>query len=153
MCPNARPAEPGGLKPRGVLAALLSGASVLILVGFLWPGSIGRLVQALLVTAMPVLLILLACSSSLSRLLLVAMAALWSLLGGSWAALIWLDGERALTLGGIPLVLWILIFGLGLLPLGLVTWAYAATFVPNGTASERPDRKAESVDLPASGSR
>jgi len=31
------------------------------------------------------------------------------------------------------------------LPLGLVTWAYAATFVPNGTASERPDRRAESV--------
>lgn len=126
-----------------MLAALLTGASLLILVGFLGSGSIGWLAQALLVTAMPVLLVLLSCSASISRLLLVAMAGLWLLLGGSWVALIWLDGSGILTLGGIPLVLWILVFGLGLLPLGLVSWAYAATFEPHGPVPERPDRTVE----------
>jgi hypothetical protein len=143
MSPNARSVESGGQKLRGVLAALLTGASVMILVGFLGSGSIGWLAQALLVTAMPVLLVLLSSSASIARLLLVAMAGLWLLLGGSWAALIWLDGSGILTLGGIPLVLWILVFGLGLLPLGLVSWAYAATFEPHGPVPERPDRTVE----------
>lgn len=92
----------------------------------------GWLAQALLVSAMPVLLILLSCATSPPRLLLVAMTALWILLGSSWAALIWLDGVGVRTLGGVPLVLWILIFGLGLLPLVLVSWVYVATFRSSG---------------------
>ena len=132
MCPNRRSIESGGRNRRGVLAALLTGASWLILVGFLWPGAMGWLAQALLVSAMPVLLILLSCATSPPRLLLVAMTALWILLGSSWAALIWLDGVGVRTLGGVPLVLWILIFGLGLLPLVLVSWVYVATFRSSG---------------------
>lgn len=124
------------------MAALLSGASLLILTGFLWPGLFSRVVQALLVTAMPVLLILLARSRSLSRTLLIAMAALWSLLGGSWVALIWLAGAGVLRLGGIPLVLWILVCGLVLLPLALVSWVYAATFRPHSRPSDRARREA-----------
>lgn len=153
MRPNARPVESGGQRLRGVLAALLTGMSALILIGFLWSGSLGRVAQALLVTAMPVLLILLACSSSLTRPLLIAMAALWSLLGGSWVALIWLDGVGALTLGGVPLVLWILILGLAILPLGLVSWAFATTFELQGPAPERSDRRVESADRPDKESR
>ena len=136
-----------------MLAVLLTGTSALTLIGFLWSGSLGRLVQALLVTAMPVLLILLACSSSLTRPLLIAMAVLWSLLGGSWVALIWLDGVGPLTLGGVPLVLWILILGLAILPLGLVSWAFATTFESHGPAPERPDRRVESADRPDNRSR
>jgi hypothetical protein len=152
MCPNTRPVEAVGQKTRRVLAALLTGASVLVLIGFLWPGSLGWQTHALLVAGMPVLLVLLASSTSLSRALLVAMATLYILLGGSWVALIRLDGEGSLTLGGIPLVLWILVLGLALLPLGLVSWTYAATFMQNDPAHELPARKTESADPPDSGS-
>ena len=137
MRPKSRPADPTGAKSEGLLAALLSGVSLLILMGFLWPGFLSWVVQALLVTAMPVLLILLARSRSLSRTLLIVMAALWSLLGGSWVALIWLDGREVLRFGGIPLVLWILVCGLVLVPLALVSWAYATTFRPHARSSDR----------------
>ena len=56
------------------------------------------------------------------------MVALWLLLGGSWTALIWVDGSGVPMLGGIPLVFWILVFGLGFLPLVLVSLVFAATF-------------------------
>lgn len=101
---------------------------------------------------MPVLLVLLANARSTSRRLLAAMAALWLLLGGSWAALIWVDRAGVPLLDGIPLVLWILLFGLGIFPLTLVSLAYAATFRPNGPVPERLDGQAESVDRPDSGS-
>lgn len=127
------------------MAALLSGASLLILMGFLWPGLFSWVLQALLVTAMPVLLILLSRSRSLSRTLLIAMAALWSLLGGSWVVLIWLDGGGVLRFGGIPLALWILVCGLVLLPLALVSWAYAATFRPPARPSDGARREALSA--------
>jgi len=124
------------------LAGLLTVTSLLILVGFLRAGSSGWLAQALLVSAMPVLLILLSCAASPSRLLLIAMTALWILLGSSWAALIWLDGVGVRSLGGVPLVLWILIFGLGLLPLVLVSWVYVATFRSSGSGPVRSGRTA-----------
>lgn len=119
---------------------MLTAASVLILIGFLWPGMVGRLAQALLVTSMPVLLILLGNVRSISRRLLVAMAALWLLLGGSWALLIWVDGAGVPLVGGTPLVLWVLVLGLGIVPLILVSLAYAATFGPGKTAADRPAR-------------
>lgn len=142
MRPNSRPSDSAGHKSERLLAALLSGASLLILMGFLWPGLFSWVLQALLVTAMPVLLILLGRARALSRTLLIAMAALWSLLGGSWVALIWLDGGGVLRLGGIPLVLWILVCGLVLLPLALVSWAYAATFRPPARPSDGARREA-----------
>jgi hypothetical protein len=150
MCPNSRPAESAGHKPTKLLAALLAGASTLILMGFLWPGMSSWLAQALLVTAMPVLLILLGCSRSLSRALLIAMGVLWSLLVGSWAALIWLDGEGVPSAGGIPLVLWILVCGLVLLPLALVSWAYAATFtsIARPSPTDGPRQRARSAKSP-----
>ena len=140
MCPQPRSVEAGGRRPGDGLAASLTAVSALILIGFLWPGLVGRLAQALWVTSMPVLLILLGTAGNISRRLSVAMAALWLLLGGSWALLIWVDGAGVPLLGGTPVVLWALVFGLGILPLILVSLAYAVTFGPNETVADRPER-------------
>ena len=110
------------------MAASITVSSLLILLGFLWPGGLDRLALALLVVSMPVLLVLLGRSRGSQRRLRAAMVALWLLLGGSWAALIWIDGNGVPVLGGVPLVLWILVLGLGFLPLVLVSLAFAATF-------------------------
>lgn len=145
MRPSTRNPESSDQKHRGSLAAILTGLAGLVLAGFLWPGLLGAPAQALLATAIPVLLILLACSTTLSRPLLAAMAVLWALLGGSWMVLIWLHRIGALSFGGIPLVLWILVFGLVLLPLGVVSWAHATTFGTVGSSPDRPDRRAETA--------
>lgn len=140
MCPQPRSVEARGRRPGDRLAAAISAVSVLILVGFLWPGVAGRVAPALLVTSMPVLLVLLGNVRNMSRRLLVAMAALWLLLGGSWVALIQVAEAGVPLLGGTPVVFWILVFGLGILPLALVSLAYAATFGPNGPGADRPER-------------
>jgi hypothetical protein len=145
MRPSTRIPEASVQKRRGSLAAVLTGLAVLVLAGFLWPDLLSAPAQALLAKAIPVLLILLAGSTSLSRPLLAAMAILWALLGGSWMVLIWLDRVGALSFGGIPLVLWILVFGLGILPLGVVSWAYSTTFGSDGFSADRPDRSAETA--------
>jgi hypothetical protein len=113
---------------------------------------VGRLAQALLVTSMPVLLILLGNVKSLSRRLSAAMAALWLLLGGSWALLIWVDGAGVPLIGGTPFVLWVLVFGLGILPLYLVSSAYAATFGPSEIAADRSEQESGPTDHAENGS-
>ena len=128
MRPSSRPDSPATRRSRIALAASLTSASILILIGFLESDLVGWHAQALLVTAFPVLLILLSSASSLGRPLMGAMAVLWVLLGSSWVALIWLDGAGVPTVDGVPAVLWILVFGLTLLPLGVVSWVYASTF-------------------------
>lgn len=151
MPPTSSPADSAGQKARGALAGLLTAASLLILLGFLWPGSLGRVAHALLVCAAPVLLILLGQMTTRRRLLLAAMTSLWLLLSGSWVALIWLDGAGVRTLAGIPLVLWILILGLGLLPLALVSWASVATFGPRQAGLEATRPTAPVADRTESG--
>ena len=149
MRPHPR-AQSSATRPRrSAAAALLTSASLLLLAGFLGLDLLGRQAQALLVCVVPVLLILLSTARSSSRRLLGAMAGLWVLLGGSWSVLIWLDGAGVPRLAGVPLVLWILMLGLVLLPLGLVSWAYATTF-DRGEA-ERDDRSAESGNRSESG--
>jgi len=152
MCPQTRAVESEARRPGDRLAASISGLSVLILIGFLWSGVFGRLAQALLVTSMPVLLILLGRARNTSRRLWVAMAVLWLLLGGSWAALIWAAGAGVPLLAGVPLVLWILVFGLGILPLALVSWVHAATFAANEPVTESRDGGDGSTDSPDNGS-
>jgi hypothetical protein len=143
MRPNSRPEDSVGRRTRTLLAALLTVTSVLVLVGFLWQEALGRVGQGLLVAGVPVLLILLSSSGALTRLLLATMTILWLLLGGSWVVLIWLDGSGVRTLGGIPLVLWILVLGLGILPLCLVSWVHAVSF------SKRNRAPVESGDVAA----
>lgn len=149
MRPHPRAQSSATQPRRSAAAALLTLASLLLLVGFLGLDLLGRQAQALLVCVVPVLLILLSTARSSSRRLLGAMVGLWVLLGGSWSVLIWLDGAGVPRLAGVPLVVWILMLGLVLLPLGLVSWAYATTF-DRGEA-ERDDRSAESGNRSESG--
>jgi drug/metabolite transporter (DMT)-like permease len=109
---------------------VLTASSALLFLAFGSSGILSAGVTALLVSAMPVVLVLLASSPRQSRRLTAALLTLWLVLAGSFCGVIWLSraGLSATRVAGIPLSLGLLLVGLGLAPLALVTWTYAATF-------------------------
>lgn len=109
---------------------VLTTSSGLLFLAFGSSGILPHGVTAVLVSAMPVVLVLLASGPRLSRRLGFALLALWILLAGSFLGLIWLTrvGGAAAQVAGIPVPLGLLLVGLGLAPLALVSWTYATTF-------------------------
>lgn len=115
---------------RTALAALAIG-SPLLLLSLLLGGKVGEWLFALTSVAFPVLLIA-AGASRAGRLgrVAIALVALGVLLEAATIAILLLSGrpvsER--TVLGLPPSTALMLLGMGLLPLILVSWAYAATF-------------------------
>lgn len=134
---------------RGACQIVLTVSSALLFLAFGSGGVLAIGVTILLVSAMPVVLILLASGPRLSRRLLGALLVLWLLLAGSFLGLLWVSGAdgAAVRFAGKPLSLVLLLVGLGVAPLVVVSWAYVATFDEMGVSDsdlERLRRHAES---------
>jgi Na+/proline symporter len=92
---------------------VLTASSALLFLAFGSSGILSAGVTALLVSAMPVVLVLLASSPRQSRRLTAALLTLWLVLAGSFCGVIWLSraGLSATRVAGIPLSLGLLLVG------------------------------------------
>lgn len=130
---------PRPARTRRALLALLGAAAPLLLAAALAEGAWARWLFALLAAAFPVALMAL---GALRRDRLGPLAgvflALFGILAAGLAALLALAGEGADAprLGGLPPAAAIQIYGLALLPLALVSLAYALTFDRRGLTRE-----------------
>ncbi len=113
------------------ILAFLAVSSLLILVAFVLGGPVAESVFALLAAVFPVALIALGAQRD-GRLgpLLWPLVALTAILVGCVGAMLLLRGRLlgGPWFGGLPLVTAVQVYGLFLLPLGLVSLAYAWTF-------------------------
>ena len=110
-----------------------------LLASFLLEGSAATWLQALLVTFLPVALMAVGASrrGRLEGRLPLLLTVIWVVLAAAALALVALSGRPAER--GLPAATWMLIVGLGLVPLLLTSWVYAVTF-PGGGAEEGRER-------------
>ena len=115
------------------IPAWLSGASGLLLLALLGGGPLGEAAFVGLAVLFPVGLIALAVrrEPSAPRPALVALGAVMFL---SALGVLWLSSTAVGRVGvlGLPLTAWLAGVGLGLVPLVIVVWSYAAAFVDRG---------------------
>ena len=112
-----------------VLPALLAVCSLVMLVALLTGGRGAEWIFALSTVLFPLLLIALGLGRGLRRLR-GALLTLALVSGLSAAGVLWLSGgegsgDRVL---GLPPAAWLMLGGLGLVPLGIVLWSYTTTF-------------------------
>ncbi len=112
-----------------ILPALLAVCSLVMLVALLIGGRGAEWVFALSVVLFPCLLIALGVGRGLRRLrgVLVTLALVYGLSAAGVLGLSGGDGSGDAVLGLPPAAL-LMLGGLGLVPLGVVLWSYAATF-------------------------
>ena len=127
---------------RRAILAFLAVSSPLILLTFVVGGPVAEVLFGLLSVLFPVALIALGAQrgGSLGPLLW-PLAALAAILAGCVAAMLLLRGRilDAPWLGGLPLATAVQVYGVFLLPLGLVSFAYAWTFDRFGLRQEDLD--------------
>ncbi len=118
--------------------AFLAIASPIILLTFLAGTALGDVVFALLAAAFPVALAVLGAGRGRPGRLLVPLAVLALILEACVVAMLVLRGRvpDAPWLGGLPLAAAVQVYGLFLLPLALVSLAYAFTFERFGLRRE-----------------
>jgi hypothetical protein len=128
-------------------AVILTVSSALLLPALVWdhPWSHGLL--ALLVGIFPVGLIQLATigrrTGARLRLALLSLAVI---LCGSLLGLLALERLAAgFSVLGLPVTLWIMLFGLTLLPLVLVSWVYAVTFAAESPSQPHAPQRDDGV--------
>ncbi len=105
--------------PKHSAAGWLTAGSLAMLVALLVGGRLAEWTVALLATAFPVLLIALGTRRAPQPLRAVFLIVLALVLGLAAAGVLWLSG---------PPAVWLMLGGLGLLPLVLVVWFYTVTF-------------------------
>ena len=100
-------------------AGWLTAGSLTMLLALLVGGRLAEWTVALVAAVFPVLLIALGTRRTLHRSRATFLAVLALVLGLAAVGLLWLSG---------PLAIWLMLGGLGLVPLVLVTWFYTVTF-------------------------
>ena len=132
--------------PRRVALILLSLICPLLLLLLAAPAAASAWLAAPLVCAVPVLLMLIGWDRYHPSLWVLPL--LWSVLSGSWLVLRWLSMTRDLSQPSAPdalLVLVVMLFGLGLVPLVSIGILYGRWFGADDREASGPGRGREGM--------